>query len=237
MHYNLTVQQQIGENLGLEVGYVGSRGKNLPMFMEVNPLINGVRKYPAFALLRPTLTVAESWYNSLQASLRMRPTRGVNFLAAYTLSDAKDHVSGLNIGGESRPVLPIVLGDDASVQSALDQEKGPALFDVRHRFVLSFGAELPRLSDRSAAMRNILGGWQLNGIFQAQTGFPFTVNEGTGVVNLAGLTNRPNMTCDPNEGGARTVTQWFNTSCFARRALATTGDLSTQTRNAVRSAG
>ena len=35
--YNLTVQQQVGANWGLEAGYVGSRGKNLPIFMEVNP--------------------------------------------------------------------------------------------------------------------------------------------------------------------------------------------------------
>ena len=236
MHYNLTVQQQIGDNLGLEAGYVGSRGKNLPMFIEINPIVTPpTRKYPAFALLRPTLTVAESWYNSFQASLRMRPTRGINFLASYTLSDAKDHVSGLNIGGESRPVLPVNLGDEASLQAALDQEKGPALFDARHRFVLSFGAELPKLSERSKAMRHLLGGWQLNGIFQAQSGFPFTVTDP--VAALSGLTNRPNMTCDPNEGAPHTVAQWFNTNCFARRPAASTTGASSQPRNAVRGPG
>lgn len=237
MHYNLTVQQQIGDNLGLEVGYVGSKGKNLPMFIEINPIVTppSTRKYPAYSLLRPTTTVAESWYNSFQASLRMRPTRGINFLMAYTLADAKDHVSGLNIGGESRPVLPVTLGDDASLQAALDQEKGPALFDVKHRFVFSFGAELPRLDDKSAAMRAILGGWQLNGIFQAQTGFPLTVTDP--VLSITGLTNRPNMTCDPNEGGAKSVAQWFNTTCFSRRTAANTVTPSSQPRNAVRGPG
>jgi len=181
------------------------------------------------------MTVAESWYNSLQASLRMRPTRGINFLMSYTLGDAKDHVSGLNIGGENRPVLPVNMGDDSSLQAALAQEKGPALFDVKHRFVFSFGAELPRLGDKSAAMRAILGGWQLNGIFQAQTGFPLTVTDP--VLSITGLTNRPNMTCDPNDGAPHTVAQWFNTNCFARRAVATTTSLSTQPRNAVRGPG
>jgi outer membrane receptor protein involved in Fe transport len=237
MHYNLTVQQQIGNNLGLEVGYVGSKGKNLPMFIEINPIVTppSTRKYPAYSLLRPTMTVAESWYNSFQASLRMRPTKGINFLMAYTLGDAKDHVSGLNIGGENRQVLPVTLGDDASLQAALAQEKGPALFDVRHRFVFSFGAELPRLEDKSAAMRAVLGGWQLNGIFQAQTGFPLTVTDPT--LSITGFTNRPDMTCDPNEGGAKSVAQWFNTTCFTRRAVANTAGLSTQPRNAVRGPG
>ena len=62
---------------------------------------------PAFALVRPTFPVARSWFDSLQTSLRMLPTRGLNFLASYTLGKTTDHVSGLNIGNEARPVLPV----------------------------------------------------------------------------------------------------------------------------------
>ena len=97
--------------------------------------------------------MAESWYDSLQASLRMRPTHGINFLASYTLGHAVDHVSGLNIGGESRPVLAVDMDDDASIDAALAQEKGDALFDVRHRFVLSFSAELPTPGNMGDAVR------------------------------------------------------------------------------------
>src|SRR5512145_1741750 len=115
----------------------------------------------------------------MQASLRMLPTRGLNFLASYTLGKTTDHVSGLNIGGEARPVLPVAQGDEASVERALEFEKGPALFDARHRFVVSFGYELPRLDSSSAALRAIAGGWQLNGIYQAQSGFPLSITQGT----------------------------------------------------------
>ena len=125
--YNLTVQQQVGNNWGLEAGYVGSRGKNLPIFMEINPTIPiltpapviGPRVFPAFSLVRPTFSVAESWYDSLQTSARMRPWHGLNLLASYTLAHAVDHVSGLNIGGEPRPVLPVTIGDQASFDRAL----------------------------------------------------------------------------------------------------------------------
>jgi outer membrane receptor protein involved in Fe transport len=238
MHYNLTVQQQIGKNLGVELGYVGSRGRNLPIFMEINPIVTppGTRKYTAYSLLRPTFSEAESWYNSLQASARLRPTKGLNFLASYTLGHAVDHVSGLNIGGEPRPALPVTIGDDASIQRSLAYEKGDALFDVRHRFVFSFGYELPKLQQSGAAVRHLLGGWQLNGIFQAQTGFPFTVSDP--VLDIYGMTSRPNMTCDPNEGAPHTVEKWFNTECFQRRPVAATaagpGD---QEKNSVRGPG
>lgn len=226
-HFNASIQHQFGENIGTEIGYVGSRGRNLPIFMEVNPatIVNGVvgpRLFPAFSLVRPTFSVAESKYDSLQASVRMRPTSGVNFLAAYTFGYAKDHVSGLNIGGEPRPVLPVTIGDEASIERALDFEWGNALFDVRHRFVVSFGAELPTLENKSPVVRHVLGGWQVNGIIQTQTGFPVVVTDS--VLTRQQLTNRPDVTCDPNADAPHTALEWFDVSCFARRPAAQTGD-------------
>jgi len=241
-HFNVSWQQELGREMGIEVGYVGSRGRDLPIFMEINPGIytpgqttRGARVFPAFSLVRPTFSVAKSWYDSLQASVRMRPSRGLGFLVSYTLGHARDHVSGLNIGGEQRPVLPVVIGDDASIERALSFEKGDALFDARHRFVVSFNAELPAPERMGALGAAMLGGWQLNGIVQAQSGFPTTVFDTVNSIRY--LTNRPNQTCDPNEGGARAPEQWFDTSCFQRRALADTAEPGTTPRNSVRGPG
>jgi len=242
-HFNAGVQRQVFSRLGAEISYVGSRGYNLPIFMEVNPGVftpgqtaRGARVMPAFALVRPTFPVARSWFDSMQTSLRMLPTRGLNFLASYTLGKTTDHVSGLNIGGELRPVLPVVQGDEASIERALEFEKGPALFDARHRFVVSFGYELPRLEHSSPVMRFAAGGWQLNGIYQAQTGFPLTVTQG-GVLDIRYMTSRPDVTCDPNEG-PQTTAQWFNTSCFRTLSLAETGERPGNAgRNSVRGPG
>ena len=242
-HFNLGVQRQVAKNLGAEVSYVGSRGYHLPMFLEVNPGVytpgqttRGARLMPAYSLLRPTFSAARSWYDSLQTSLRLLPTRGLNLLASYTLGKATDHVSGLNIGGESRPVLPVVQGDEASIERALAAEKGPALFDARHRFVLSFGYELPRLEGRATALRAMAGGWQLNGIYQAQSGFPLSVNQG-GVLDIRYQTSRPDVICNPNDG-PKTTAQYFNTSCFTTLSLAETGTrFGNAGRNTVRGPG
>ena len=228
-HFNATVQHQIGANIGAEIGYVGSRGRNMPIFMEVNPgrytpgqTTPSTRIFPAFALVRPTFSAAESQYDSLQASVRMRPVNGVHFLASYTFGHAQDHVSGLNIGGEPRPVLPVTIGDEESIQRALDLEWGNALFDVRHRFVLSFGAELPTPRAFGPIVQHVVGGWQLNGIVQAQTGFPVPLTNSQ--LSIQFLTNRPDATCDPNEDAPHTTAKWFNTECFATRPLAQTGE-------------
>jgi hypothetical protein len=243
--YNLTVQRQLTERFMVEAGYVGSRGNNLPIFMEINPTTvlptttptSGPRTFPAFSLVRPTFSVAKSWYDSFQATGRLLPWHGINMLASYTWSHALDHVSGLNIGGEPRPMLPVVIGDQASIDTALTREKGDALFDVRHRFVVSFGAELPHLDQREMLLRSIAGNWQLNAIIQAQTGFPLTVIEGVDVA-LQNLTNRPNVTCDPNAAARHTVSEYFDRSCFTRLTLAANaGQVGNEGRNIVRGPG
>ena len=226
-HFNLTYQRQLGQNIGLEVGWVGSRGRNLPIFMEVNPRVVepgqttlGPRTFRAFSLVRPTFTVAKSSYDALQASVRMRPTRGLNFLFSYTYGHAEDHVSGLNIGGEERPIVPVDLERPSSIDRALERERGDALFDVRHRLVLSFGYDLPSLENSSGFVRGLFGNWQLNGILQSQTGYPFPIRVRGD--DIRGLTSRPDQVCDPNQGAPNTVDKWFNTECFVPLSLAET---------------
>jgi hypothetical protein len=242
-HFNATVQRQIGRSLGVEAGYVGSRGRHLPIFIEVNPGLYApgqttatTRLLPAFALVRPTFSAADSKYDSFQSSARLRSTRGVNFLASYTYAHANDHVSGLNIGGEPRPVLPVTIGDEATFDRALSFEWGPALFDVRHRFVVSFGAVLPTPRSMGKVVEHLVGGWQLNGIIQKQTGFPLSVTNSQ--LDIRFLTNRPDATCDPNESAPQTTDQWFNTSCFVARPLAQTGERPGNAgRNSIRGPG
>ncbi len=226
-HFNLTAQRQLGRKIGIEVGYVGSRGKNLPIFMEVNPRVVapgqttlGPRTFPAFSLVRPTFTVAKAWYDAFQANIRMRETRGITFNASYTWGHARDHVSGLNIGGEERPILPVDENDPASFSRALAREKGDALFDVRHRIVLNFAVRLPLFENKGPFVKHVLGNWQLNGILQYQTGYPFPIRVRGD--DIRGLTSRPDQICDPNSGAPETVDQWFNTECFVPLSLAET---------------
>ena len=229
-HAHLSLQRDVGTVVGLELAYVGSRARHLPMFVEVNPTTPlpaatpaprpGPRLLPAFSLVRPSLAAARSSYDSLQASGRVRSWQGLTALLSYTWGHAIDHVSGLNIGGEARPMLPVALddlaaGEGPTIEAMLAREKGDALFDARHRVVFSAHYMLPSLAARAPLLRHTLGGWSINAIVQAQTGFALTVTEPVDVA-LTSLTNRPNVTCDPNAGGARTVDRWFDTGCFTQ---------------------
>jgi hypothetical protein len=104
-------------------------------------------------------TVANSTYNSLQASLEKRFSNGLQFLAAYTWSKSIDEAS--------------------SVENILNplnfkRSRGLSLFNAAQRFVLSYYWELPVRKMQGFAGK-ALDGWALSGITSFQSGFPVRI--------------------------------------------------------------
>src|SRR6185295_8033562 len=74
-----------------------------------------------------------------------------------------------------------------------------------------------------------VGGWQVNGIYTWQHGFPITVTAQDlgGVLDTFG-TNRANLVGDPKTSDP-TIDKWFNTAAFAQPALGQFGDVGRNT--------
>ena len=75
----------------------------------------------------------------------------------------------------------------------------------------------------------ILGGWQVSGIFTAQSGQPifFTANAAT--LRAPGNTQRPNVSGKPKVvGGIGANNQWFDTSVFSFPEPNTFGNVGAQ---------
>src|SRR6185295_5072918 len=145
-----------------------------------------------------------SIFNGVTFRVEQRLADGLAFTSFYTLSKAIDDAS--DPGGTSFEAnVPQNVYDMSS-------EEANASFDHRHRFVASATYALPTIGG-SSGMGSALGSnWQVNAIVLLEAGAPFTVNLGTDRANLgAGPAQRPNQTCDPNEGGAKSSAQWFNT--------------------------
>src|SRR6202522_4535911 len=164
-------------------------------------------------------SVANSSYNALESSLRKRFSHGLSFLASYTWSHSIDDVSSFNItGSASQPVA----GENDLAQDPfnLAAERGRSMFDSHNRLVLSYQWVLPFLQRSSTWYGHVLGNWQLNGIFTAMSGGPFTVFDSNDVSlqgqapEITGFSaNRPNLIGNPNSG-PRTPHEWFNVSAF-----------------------
>jgi len=247
--WNLNVQRSFGENWLLQVGYVGTTGVRLPRFIEGNPAVyspgvdgsgnplssennvNQRRLYSGCTLAQQNncvygsvgeiASISNSSYNALETSLRKRFSHGLSFLTSYTWSHSIDDVSSFNItGSASQPVA----GENDLAQNPFDlaAERGPSMFDARHRLVLSYQWSLPFLQHSTNWYGKVLGNWQLNGIFTAMSGTPFTVFDSNDVSlqgqapEISGFSsNRPNVVGNPNSG-PRTPAQWFNVSAFQR---------------------
>jgi len=109
----------------------------------------------------------------------------------------------------------------------LTKEKGPAC-DVRHRFSVSGVYDLPKLGGRGIA-ETITRNWHLSAVYQAQTGFPFTVSVFGDTANAGTLLGenpiRANYTGEPVFGpGTRTAERWFNPAAFAAPPAFTFGN-------------
>jgi Carboxypeptidase regulatory-like domain/TonB dependent receptor len=114
---------------------------------------------PVFSSIFAQDTIANSAYNSLQASLDKRFAHGVQFTTAYTFSKSFDQASSFE--GILNPIDP-------------RRSRSLSNFDARHRIVFSYYWELP-IPKYSGAKAKILDGWSLSGITTFQTGFPIRI--------------------------------------------------------------
>ncbi len=166
-------------NSVLSVAYVGRRGLHLQRESDINQPtiaavqalravypngnIDAVRPYQGYNSIRETDNVASSIYHSLQLSWNHRLSKGVLFGVAYTLSKASDD------GSNQRDIIP----DTYNAHELW----GPSEFDTRHVFIANFLYELPFFRNQNTLAGKTIGGWQLSGIFQAQTGQPCSVGK------------------------------------------------------------
>jgi hypothetical protein len=111
--------------------------------------------------------------------------------------------------------------------SNLRLEKGLAC-DVRHRFAFSAVYSLPSLR-KSGLVNTITKDWRLSAIYQAQSGFPFTVSVFGDTANAGTILGenpiRANVTGQPIfPHGTRNFRQWMNPAAFTAPPAYTFGN-------------
>jgi hypothetical protein len=190
--WNLSTKWKLSQALSMDVGYVGSRGDQLLYAHGLNqPLLasasrpvncgydgvaghcitentskNAKLRVPVMGETPTALLASEfganSWYHSMQATLRGRMPNGLTFQAAYTLSKALTNGSNFN--------------DQAAALAA----RGRASFDRLHRLIANFDYQLPAPAGLGAAGSKLFRGWSVSGIVIAQSGLPMTLTDPVG---------------------------------------------------------
>jgi hypothetical protein len=247
--WNAFAEYQLTSSLSAQVGYVGHHADHLVTPVEGNQALPGVgdpatwapknTRRPLFGAQPLVTTIATtaarsgSRYNSMQASLRQRASKGLELLASYTLAKGTTNNRGFYgvFGGTGLQGVSSAT-EGAYWQNTYDPEAewGPAFHDVRHNLVLSATYELPIGRGRqwggewSGVTDALLGGWRLSGIFQARSGLPITVTDGR-ARSLQGErgAERPNCVGDwkPSD---QSIDHWLDINAFAAVPLGTFGN-------------
>src|SRR5437867_697072 len=203
--WSLTVEHQLTSTLAAKVSYVGTAGRYLlrSRYLNMIPpgtvrpassdadeiariaeftnvfagysgsLTTGSRRIdPRFNLVTLIESSANSNYNALEAQITKRYSQGYQFQAAYTWSKSIDDASD---------VLGVLVNDAAVAQNPfnLKDNRSVSQFDIPHRLVINHVYEPQLFKDRTGAAGKILHGWQFNGIFQIQSGFPTNIFAGS----------------------------------------------------------
>lgn len=215
-NYNINIQQQLFKNTVLEVGYVGTQGRKLYRYRDINqpanPAVTTARPFDngpftpsggTFFYVNQLETTAASNYNSLQLALSVRDLKGLNVSVDYTYSHAIDNAS------DGQDYVANATQPDNS--SRPDLEKGSSNFDARQRFVVTFDYQLPAFSKRHPRLTS---GFSIGGVLTLRSGAPFHVNffddfNGTGEFFV-----RPDLVGDPY-AGTKSPDNFLNLSAFA----------------------
>ncbi len=252
--YNLTVEHQLSASWALRLAYVGGQSRHLFVNQELNPAVNNGsglsttqrRPYNTSPTVGPCTTSvgctaalgdilevnmsAAANYNSFQATIERKLSRGLSLLANYTWSKSLDDLpygSGaqdLNTGQSYvYPLYPAGASSWNPVNiKALDH--GRSEFDHPQVLSVSYVYDLPKLRHGASALRYALNGWRTTGLVQHRSGDPLTITAGKDV-SLTGLnqdraqwSGGQKYNRGPNTGNCPTTkscVNWISQSSYA----------------------
>jgi hypothetical protein len=165
IQWNASVERGLGDAQSVTASYVGARGERLLRLESLrNRPANAAAGIPEITYVNPALVstgstvfvtrnAADSNYNALQLQFQRRLSRGVQALAAYTLSSSTDTVS-------SEAFMNVAIDGVPGFEFDPEAERGPSDFDIRHVLSGAFTWDLP--SPSSGLTRALAGGWGID---------------------------------------------------------------------------
>jgi len=223
--WNVAYQRELGGRWSAEVAYVGNRGHDIIATTNMNAgMVLGADNAgrPLSAPFGRTADVT-TWvpvkteYHSLQMKVDRRFSGGLLVTNSYTLGRSKNYSNGDSNGAIQTPADP----ERSWARRGEDRLHNYALSWVYHLPVGRSGKWLT-----TGPLSNLLGDWQVSGVFVAQSGTPINFEANNATLRAPGNTQRPNASGVPAVlGGIGPGNQWFDTSVFSAPAQNSWGNV------------
>lgn len=204
-NWNLNVQQQIGKDSVLQIGYVANHGTKLYSITDPNqvnyslddgsealgrPLTQNCAFYgtgtglcmPGIGFTEYLSNYSSSSYNSLQVTYTKRYSHGLYLLAGYTWAHAIDTATSN---------LAYVPQDSLNYGA----ERGNGDYDIRHRFTLSLTYDLPSKKTKS----QMLEGWQVTTLAMLESAMPYSLYDSNDISGTGEIADRWNLAGNPKD--------------------------------------
>jgi len=226
------LQYALGNNWTVEANYVGSNGHKLYQEYDVNrfrgDLLDGTldRLNPSFGGIGYGQANGASAYAGMNATVRKRYSRGLDFQVAYTYGKSVDTASSFGRGLQFVDIYDLNLN------------RGLANFDVRQKLAASLLYEFPSYKGGAGALGKFLSGWQIGATTIAQADQPFSVYCGASFsggcdYNADGFNydypNAPSFGHEISGGNDAFLSGVFQASDFPKPAAGTDGTLGRNT--------
>ena len=223
--WNFSVQRQLPGNMALTVAYVGTHGLHLYRDLQLNQSLPGPGpinpRLPYYSVAPNIPTIDQrngdgtSHYNALQIQAEKRYSYGLSFLVAYTWSKTMDNTNNL--------VYPYNDALNYGLSSGFKLVDIPQNLVITYNYDLPFGKGKRLLGNSSGFVSSVVSGWSLNGITTFQAGQPMQLTVANNLLNNNGYSNPVDAVCS-NIPMPKTVSEWFDTSCFAAPPAYTFGN-------------
>ena len=228
--WSMTVERDLGLNTGLRVSYDGNHGSNLGYTKNLaqvpaNTIGFAAAKasspYPVWNGISQETTGARSNYSALTVAANKRMSHGLQYAVSYTLAKNLSNGQGFN-----PTAFATQAGGTSTDSYNINLDYGDVAFTHRQRLLATFLYELPigkkgmLWKTKSKLMDSIVGGWQLSGVFLAQTGPFMTViapgadPAGNNFPNVTGngrADRVPGVSTIPDNQG---ITNWINKAAY-----------------------
>jgi hypothetical protein len=218
--WNFSMQKRLSGGWVAEAAYVATRAVNqLGNLNRNSGAVGGgnngrplARQFGRFANTIQVTGLGTYKYDSLQTKLERRFANGLQTLFAYTFSKNMGIAGNVNSDGGPRIHLP----EYFHLNRAVTDLNSPHNFQFTGIYEAPFGKGKKYLTSGPGAW--LLGGWQINGLFSAYSGPPFSVTAPGTDLNSPGNAQRADLLKTKVEklAGAGPGQKWFDPTAFGQ---------------------